>query len=243
MPESSTEKHAIPPVLLQSPTTTTTTTIPNHDDHHHHNTRRRTVVVGRDTRTRIRYTQRDPYAYIGQLQSSDGNGDGNVVVWCTGTIIGPHTVLTAGHCLYYDDTWTAPQQFAPGRTNESSLHDDDMYQDPLGVWTDPDWYMVTQTFFEDQDRWEADMGLVHFPEVLLRDEKYPSIYLAAQTSFKSWWLGHSRVVGYPLDKVKENAAVVVVVVPWWNDWVLCLCYACVSSLSHTRTKTIFDICR
>ncbi len=54
-------------------------------------------IIGRDTRTRVTNTTAVPFRYICNLEY-DFPGIG---AWpmCTGTLIGPSTILTAGHCL------------------------------------------------------------------------------------------------------------------------------------------------
>jgi glutamyl endopeptidase len=49
-------------------------------------------VIGRDSRVRVTNTTAAPFRYICNLEY-----DGSAM--CTGTLIGPRTVLTAGHCI------------------------------------------------------------------------------------------------------------------------------------------------
>lgn len=54
-----------------------------------------TEVIGKDTRIRVKDTTVGPYRYICHLEYS---GPGYVALG-SGTLIGPSTVLTAGHCI------------------------------------------------------------------------------------------------------------------------------------------------
>ena len=67
------------------------------------------TVIGEDTRQQVLNTTDHPFRTVG-LISMDGGS-------CTGTLIGPHHVLTAGHCVYNIETdqWYQNLDFTPGQ--------------------------------------------------------------------------------------------------------------------------------
>lgn len=69
-------------------------------------------VFGNDDRVQITNTKIYPFTTIGYIEGKTKSGYGG----CSGTLIGPRTVLTAAHCLYnHDDKdWLSEVIFAPG---------------------------------------------------------------------------------------------------------------------------------
>ncbi len=67
-------------------------------------------VIGADTRVRINGTTSYPYRTAGRID-----------VGCTGTLIGPRHVLTAGHCVYNtsNDKWYSALSFSPGQNGST----------------------------------------------------------------------------------------------------------------------------
>jgi glutamyl endopeptidase len=68
------------------------------------------LVQGVDQRVRVRNTTAAPYRYICNIVQ-----DGWAM--CSGTLIGPHTVLTAGHCI--EGARAGRMAVVPGRAGRS----------------------------------------------------------------------------------------------------------------------------
>lgn len=69
-------------------------------------------VFGKDDRVQIKNTKTYPFTAIGYIEGKSKAGFGG----CSGTLIGPRTVLTAAHCLYSNDDkdFLSEIIFAPG---------------------------------------------------------------------------------------------------------------------------------
>ncbi len=82
--------------------------------------REKTATVGTDERTRVTTTNEPPWNTIGQLLVTWRDGTQSS---CTGTLISPYAVLTAGQCAHNRSKggFAARTSFAPGQTQESML--------------------------------------------------------------------------------------------------------------------------
>ena len=69
-------------------------------------------VIGADNRYQITGTTAYPYRAIVHISSSIGG--------CTGWLIGPNTVATAGHCLHNGSSWATGVTVYPGRSGSST---------------------------------------------------------------------------------------------------------------------------
>lgn len=69
-------------------------------------------VFGPDDRVQVPNTKVYPFKVFGYIQATSKAGQGS----CSGTLIGPRTVLTAAHCIYSneDGGWLTDVLFAPG---------------------------------------------------------------------------------------------------------------------------------
>lgn len=81
-------------------------------------------VIGNDDRTQVTNTTANPYSYIERIVSTwDKNGDGinDETTTCTGFLEGPDVVITAGHCVHYNDFggWLTSLTYYPAQNGST----------------------------------------------------------------------------------------------------------------------------
>ncbi|GIE82291.1 hypothetical protein Aph02nite_82410 [Actinoplanes philippinensis] len=115
-------------------------------------------IIGRDERVRIVDTDLSPWRMICSLQMRGPSGSGAIG---TGWLVGPRTVLTAGHCVFstsFFGGWAATIDVIPGRNGSGPAAE----SEPFG--------RVTSTSFSSVDRWQSnedadyDIGCIHLAE-------------------------------------------------------------------------------
>lgn len=135
-------------------------------------------VIGNDDRYQILSTTTFPYRAIAHITSNSGG--------CTGWLIGPDTVATAGHCVYGVSGWATNVRVFPGR-NGSTI--------PFGSCG------ATRLF--------SVYGWTHDRN---RDYDYGAIKLDCKVGYSTGWFGYhwqamdltgqvTSLAGYPADKL------------------------------------------
>ncbi|MFT4927594.1 MAG: glutamyl endopeptidase [Phenylobacterium sp.] len=126
-------------------------------------------VHGTDTRTQITNTVQNPYWYIGRI-----------AIGCSGTLVGPKHVLTAGHCVADGSgNWHSSLNFSVGQ--------DGSYK----PWGSENWAnaMTTSQWFNNKNA-EYDYGMI-----ILQEAPH-----GGWTGYGNYAGGTHSVTGYPGDK-------------------------------------------
>ena len=110
-------------------------------------------------RVQVADTTVPPYRSVGLIEAQSANGN---IYYCTGTLVGPRTVLTAAHCLYSheDGGWMSEFRFLPGVADQETV--------PFGVF-DQEAAYVMNGFVENYQGYYAsvlpwDLGILILSE-------------------------------------------------------------------------------
>lgn len=110
-------------------------------------------IIGADNRVRITPTTAYPWRAVAHLRISWPNGQTG---GCSGAFVGPHTVLTAGHCLYQSGKggWALNVVVTPGKDGATN---------PYGTVTVGRAGMRSVTGWTNGENWRYDYGALVLP--------------------------------------------------------------------------------
>ncbi|RAL22587.1 trypsin-like serine peptidase [Thermoflavimicrobium daqui] len=172
------------------------------------------IVIGPDDRKQVTDTTIFPYSAITSLEITlaDGRKSG-----CTGWLIGPHTVATAGHCIYdtSTDTWMKSVRVYPGRNGSSA---------PFGSVEGVELESVSG-WVNDGDP-AYDYGVIHLKENI----GYDAGWFGFRWQDETYKGQEATIAGYPGDKYQGTPLYLKTM--WQHTSKI---------LSDTNTRLFYDI--
>jgi V8-like Glu-specific endopeptidase len=149
-------------------------------------------VFGPDDRTQIANTKVYPFSSIGYIESKDLKGNYES---CSGTLIGPSTVLTAAHCLYNHEAggWQDGMIFVPG-LNGATANDA-----PFGVYEFEDAYVV-QGFIDNYQGFYGSVLPWDIGIITLKQPVGDNLGWIGYANYDELGAFKANIVGYPGDK-------------------------------------------
>lgn len=154
------------------------------------------IVGPRDSRVHEIHTTRFPYNTICYVGRDFGDG-----VWrgCSGALIAPNLVLTAGHCLFNHRIARAPAriQITPGRADR----DERPFGSILSTRFFVPWQYVAAPLLGPEARRNYDYGVVVLPRPFAGIERFMSVQAPSTEEFER--LRHQKlftIAGYPGDR-------------------------------------------
>ena len=151
------------------------------------------TVIGADDRQRILDTHLSPWNMICALRMRGASGGGAIG---TGWLIGPRTLLTAGHCVYsstFFGGWASRVEVIPGMNGAG----DGPEARPFGS-------LISESF-SSVDRWtdgedpDFDIGCIHLDEPIGDRLGWFSVAALAAEELEGYLV---NVSGYPADRGK-----------------------------------------
>jgi len=145
------------------------------------------AVLGPDERIQIEDTEPYPWSAIVYLELYDADGFAGT---CSGTFIGPDTVLTAAHCLYNEGAWIETVAVVPGKNGD---------YEPFG-WEYAENWWVPDGWIDFGETSDWDWGVIKMEDSFL-GEWVGYLYIAnLRTETLSALDFGPAIVGYPGDK-------------------------------------------
>jgi V8-like Glu-specific endopeptidase len=148
------------------------------------------TVLGADDRVQVKNTKQLPFRTIGYIETVTADGN---FYRCSGTLIGPRTVMTAAHCLYNHKAggWYKEFYFVPGMVDIKNM--------PYGVYAAQEVYIVegyiSQYQGTDGSVFPWDLGVM-----ILTDPIGEGLGWMAYNHYAKFGDFEATTAGYPGDK-------------------------------------------